>query len=121
MRTPHNSTIPADAVAKLDIQMLSLPSTDIAHGVAIPLPYTGEKDAWLPSGRNTVTLPPVSCPGVCAAQASTNTLAKALWLIFEPAIASNSFKRARCELPSLLAIQTLPYYRRPARCRRSRP
>ena len=58
VRKPHSSTIPADAVLKLEIQMLSLPSTEAAHGPTIPLPYTGEKDASVPSGRNTVMLPP---------------------------------------------------------------
>ena len=32
VRKPHNSTIPADAVLKLEIQMLSLPSTEAAQG-----------------------------------------------------------------------------------------
>ena len=47
------------------IQTLSLPSTDIAHGVAIPLPEMGENGAWLPSGRKTEMLPPESYPGLC--------------------------------------------------------
>jgi len=55
---------PSAGEAKLLIQILSLPSTDIAQGVAMPLPYTGEKDAGLPSGRKTEILPPLSYPGL---------------------------------------------------------
>jgi hypothetical protein len=35
----------------------------MAHGVAMPLPYTGENEASLPSGRKTEILPPLSYPG----------------------------------------------------------
>src|SRR5580704_14426807 len=101
--------MPADEVAKLDIQMLSLPSTDIAQGVVIPLPDTGEKEAWLPSGRNTVILPPDSGPGFCEAHESTRTLVKAFSpLSLAAAMASRIFKRARSELPDRLQTQTLP-------------
>ena len=54
--------------------MLSLPSTEAAQGAAMPLPDTGEKDASVPSGRNTVMLPPDSYPGFCAAMAGISTL-----------------------------------------------
>ena len=50
VRKPHNSTIPADAVLKLEIQMLSLPSTEAAHGPTMPLPYTGENGCFRPVG-----------------------------------------------------------------------
>jgi hypothetical protein len=64
VRKPQNSTIPADAEPKLEIQTLSLPSTEAAQGAARPLPDTGEKDASAPSGRNTEMLPPDSYPGI---------------------------------------------------------
>src|SRR5271166_1047331 len=116
VRKPHNSTIPADQLLKLGIQMLSLPSTEAVQGAARPLPDTGEKDASVPSARNTVMLPPDSYPGVCPAKAGISTLVALAPASGSPsklnlnaASISPNFKAPRGELPSLLVIQTLPW------------
>ena len=45
-------------MAKLEIQTLSLPSTAAAQGPGRPPPVNGEPGYGVPSGRNSVTLPP---------------------------------------------------------------
>src|ERR1035438_7248590 len=114
VRKPHNSTIPADAVLRFDTQILSLPSTETAHGPEMPLPVIGEKDAWLPSGWNTVMLPP-SGPAFWAAMVSTMTVvalcaASGSWSKFtlNAATISKNFRRPCSEFPSLFVTQTFP-------------
>src|SRR5271167_1251282 len=116
VRKPQNSTIPADAEPKLEIQTLSLPSTEAAQGAARPLPDTGEKDASAPSGRNTVILPPDSYPGVCAAKAGISTLVALAPASGSPsklnlnaASISANFAAPRTELPNLLVTHTFPW------------
>src|SRR5271168_2005992 len=65
VRTPHNSTIGLLAAAKLEIQMLSLPSTATAHGPGKPPLLNGEPGYGVPSGRSIVTLPPFMVPPFC--------------------------------------------------------
>src|SRR5208282_6794308 len=66
VRAPHNSTIGLLGPAKLEIQMLSLPSTATAHGPGRPLLLNGEPVYGVPSGRSTVTLPPLIVPPFCS-------------------------------------------------------
>src|SRR5215472_12142156 len=65
VRTPHSSTIGLLAMAKLEIQTLSLPSTTTAHGPGRPPLLNGEPGYGVPSGRRTVTLPPFMVPPCC--------------------------------------------------------
>src|SRR5277367_3073590 len=68
--TPHSCTIGLLGMAKLEIQILSLPFTATAQGPGRPPPVNGEPGYWLPSGRNNVTLPPSAL--VCLAIARVN-------------------------------------------------
>src|SRR5271157_3502121 len=65
-RAPHNSTIGLLGMAKLEIQTLSLPSTTTAHGPGRPALLNGEPGNCVPSGRNSVTLPPFMVPPCCS-------------------------------------------------------
>src|SRR5271155_4449851 len=66
VRTPHSCTIGLFGIAKFETQMLSLPSTFADQGPGRPPPVKGEPGYSVPSGRNTVMLPPFA-PPVCFA------------------------------------------------------
>src|SRR5271170_5119454 len=66
VRTPHSCTIGLFGIAKFETQMLSLPSTFADQGPGSPPPVEGEPGYSVPSGRNTVMLPPFA-PPVCFA------------------------------------------------------
>src|SRR5208283_869997 len=104
--TPHSCTIGLLGMAKLEIQILSLPSTATAQGPGRPPPVKGEPGYWLPSGRNSVTLPPSAL--VCLDIARVNTSSK-LPPVLSAFPISSSTAKARAELPNRFVTQTLPW------------
>src|SRR5437868_12169511 len=102
VRVPHNWVIGLVGAAKLETHTLSLPSIVATQGPGRPPPVNGEPGYWVPSGRNSVILPPSRpvCLDICVVRVRS-----ALAPIFKTAISSTISNIPRSELPNRLETQ----------------